>query len=333
MTLILTLVTHRLTIQVSDRRATYPDGAYEEVMNKAVLLGRTATASYTGLAFLDGRHPTDETVMDSLTQVLKHGSGLDRVANTLTGALRLNQAIPKVTEAPVARTSIVLTGFCETDGDKLLIRDELAEPVRPFLATVSNAHDDLEGPWLPTPLKGFRVHSRLLADNDTLLLHVAGQPLEHSEEVLLKRSLRRALARTAQPESAMRLMARMVQTVADRNAAVGRNVMCVAVRRSNMSLPKPNEQGETYYFPFQAPIREHAWQESNWFRGGSPDEEQPWGVYLPDLRRPGVVYGPSYLDHQVQVHSPIASWSDLFGPANENLERVRAGRRSRHLLP
>ena len=68
-TLLLTCITDRLAVQVSDRRLTLLNGEVaEDQANKATLLCRQATFAYTGLAQCSAVERTDELLMRCLSR-------------------------------------------------------------------------------------------------------------------------------------------------------------------------------------------------------------------------------------------------------------------------
>jgi len=67
MTQILTLLTHRTIIQVSDRRVSFPQRQPDDVRNKATIYLTLAAFAYTGIASLQGR-PTDVWMTEVLAR-------------------------------------------------------------------------------------------------------------------------------------------------------------------------------------------------------------------------------------------------------------------------
>lgn len=79
MTLILSLLTHAFTVQVSDRRLTRLDGSlFEDNENKAQFFCGQSAFAYTGLARL-GTVNTDEWLLETLGPSRSLGEGIETV--------------------------------------------------------------------------------------------------------------------------------------------------------------------------------------------------------------------------------------------------------------
>lgn len=69
LTLLLTCVTQRFTVQASDRRLTKLDGTLaEERANRATLLAYYGSFAYTGLAVSSRTETTDEMLLRALAK-------------------------------------------------------------------------------------------------------------------------------------------------------------------------------------------------------------------------------------------------------------------------
>jgi hypothetical protein len=316
--MILTLLCDRFIVQAADRRVTYGDGRVSEVMNKTVIVAGAGTAAYTGLAFVDGRNPTDLMLIDSLARSFKNRqNALERLAHDAERAIRLNRSLPKdVTErSRLARTSFVL-GFFKNPGSS----------GGPSLAVVSNAQGDFTEAWRETASKRFGAVAGDLPLGQTFL-HVAGQPLPASLRARLVRQSREVIRRGNGPEAAARLLARAIQDVSSTNPGVGSNVTCILVR--NMSEPLPSASGEvTINAMGLIPLGEHALREANFFTSphGDVREEQITSIFLPDARNPEIAYGPSYVSPDFQLHSPVMGPDYMFQAAQQAVENLRAGK-------
>src|SRR5579863_130301 len=115
LTLLLTCVTQRFTVQASDRRLTRLDGSIaEERANKATLLAYYGSFAYTGLALSSRTETTDEMLMRALAKEHKSSDeamrNLASEATRAIGRLRLQGLRPRE-ERVARRTSFVGCGF------------------------------------------------------------------------------------------------------------------------------------------------------------------------------------------------------------------------------
>lgn len=315
--MILTLLCERYIVQAADRRVTYSDGRAGEVMNKIVVIANAGTAAYTGLAFVDGRNPTDMLLLDSIARSFKNRTNaIERLAHQATRAVRMNHALPssETQRATIARTSFVL-GVYERPG----------ESPGPTLIVVSNAQADFSEAWLPMASKKFHAMVGTVP-HGSARLHVAGQPLPPVVRKRLTRQTRDLIHRGVGPEAAARLLARAIQDVSSANPSVGSNVTCVLVR--NVPAPEPGPEGLAINVMGMVPLGEQATREANFFRApfGDLQEEQITSIFLPDPNEPQVAYGPSYVSADVQLHSPIAGPDYAFRVAEKAVANLRAGR-------
>lgn len=316
--MILTLLCDRYVVQAADRRVTYGDGRVGEVMNKTVIVGGVGTAAYTGLAFIDGKNPTDMLLMDSLAQSFKHReNALERLAHDAERAVRLNRTLPLSVKdrAQIARTSFVV-GYFRQPGVS----------TTPSLVVVSNAQSDFTEAWEANASKKFRVVAGDIP-RGRLFLHVAGQPLPPTIRARVVRQTCEAAGRGTGPEPIARLLARAIQDVSATNPGVGSNVTCILVR--NMTPPGPDPSGEfTINMMGTIPLGEHASREAHFFESPRGDirEEQITSIFLPDARDPEIAFGPSYVSPDFQMHSPILGPEYIVQVAQKAVEDLRAGR-------
>lgn len=234
MTLIISYLTGRYIVQASDRRVTYGDGRVGEVMNKAVVIGHSGCAAYTGLAFLDGRHPTDEFLMQCVFDSASNNQVVfDVMSRSASRAVRMNPGLPKeaVHRGEVSRTSFVICSFMPRAREPQLNK---ASDRVPVLTVISNAQFDLSESWATSADKHFRMTQGAISPGKSFL-HAAGQPIPALVRKRLVRDLARADRRSGEPEVAARLIARAIQEVHTANSAVGPSVNCVLVR--NITTP------------------------------------------------------------------------------------------------
>ena len=291
-------------------------------MNKAVVIESSGCAAYTGLAFLDGRKPTDEFLMQSIDDAAASGSNaLEHMARSATRAVRLNAALPKARSerAVVARTSFVVAAFARSG--------ELVSRV-PTLTVVSNAQFDMSESWEPEARPRFQMTQRVVTPGEWLI-HVAGQPLPVHVRKELIRNLSRAIKRCVGPEPVARLVSRAVQTVHESNEWVGPSVNCIIVRDVPPQTPTQADGQEGMAIPLMmVPLGVYAMREANYFTGPRGDirAEPVSAVFLPHPDHPEVALGPSFVfPGQMQVHSPMLAPEPVSAVASKAVADLRAG--------
>ncbi len=195
----------------------------------------------------------------------------------------------------------------------------LSPPLFPFIAVISNAQAGLNEEWQQEASLKFAVSQSFLRPDEPFVLHVAGQPLLAQERKELTRNIRRCIARTRHPESAARLLARAVQRVALRNAAVGANVMCVPIRRSTAGVRISDELGLTI------PVGENALNEIRVFQHAHHDLKPGLGIYLPAPGTPFAYFGPSYVDDKIQLAGMVVAPADQYDSIVTKMDRWTRG--------
>lgn len=287
-------------------------------MNKTVVVAGVGTAAYTGLAFIDGRQPTDMLLLGSLAQSFKNReNALERLAHDAERAVRMNRSLPtdQSRRKEIARASFVLGYFIEPGRSTV-----------PSLVVVSNAQSDFTEAWRPTASKKFSVVAGNVPRGQ-IFLHVAGQPLPKPIRARVVRQSREIVRRCDAPEPAARLLARAIQDVSSNNPGVGCNVTCVLVR--NMPTPAASATGElTVNMMSPVPLGQNALREANFFASPRGDirEEQITSIFLPDAQNPEIAFGPSNVSPQFQMHSPVFGPEYVTKAAEEAVKSLRAGR-------
>lgn len=325
-TLIITFVSGRYIIQASDRRVTYGDGRVGEVMNKGIVIGDSACAAYTGLAFLGGgRHPTDEFVMESVARSMNVDDPdlLERLARDASRTVRMNRDLPKGAQRDeIARTSIVLAGF--VPGIDAATGKQRSRRY-PILSVVSNAQFDLSEEWAPAARPKFEVQRAWVPDG-RWFLHSAGQRIPSTVKRQLIRSLRVAVDRCVHPEPVARLIARAVRDVHEVNDFVGPSVNVVVVR----DLVRPADaDGKIFGVPIVAPLGPYLLREANHFRGpfGDIKAEPVSSIFLPHPQFPEVSQGPSQvLQGGSMLHSMTFGPKEMSNVAAKATKDLRANR-------
>lgn len=303
MTLLITVVTERFTVQASDRRLTYPDGTMaEEIANKATLVCYFASFAYTGLARSSVTETTDELLLRCMARAdTKFPQLIDGLTRSASQAIR-NLRLPRLTSEErqqVRRTSFVGCGFLGLHRPELASRSPVADDLHPFIAVVSNAQD-LQETWRPLADQEFKSYLAYLPEQGAFLMHVAGQPLIGDERKVLERTIRRCLDRVKHPEPVARILARAVRNVSSRNDRVGPNVMCTIVRRKEVTRKRedmlltggpvplvPELEAEAEYF-----VRMRSTKPSLW-------------IFSPADPANSVHYGPNFACNGIEMKGLI----------------------------
>jgi hypothetical protein len=289
-TLVLSLMSDRYVVQVSDRRLTWSDGrTAEDRENKTVFLCNFAAFGYTGLARL-GTAPTHEWIAEMLNRPGDIGEVVEGLrADATQRFYRLGVA------REWRRTAIAGVGFLglKYSEAERIGRQPTADDLHPFYVVVSNCFGDKPGTWAPLAFEEFETSWGLL-DVEYRVLSV-GQDLLPDEWARLHRQVRQCVRRAAHPYAAARILARMVREVSCRNPAVGGNVMC-------MLLPRPGDpsstRGEMGLEGGLFPLVPEAATEISYFTKPSNDSGQKRFLYWPlePLSQVGIDYaGPSYV--------------------------------------
>jgi len=217
MTLIGTLVSHSVIVQVSDRRISLvrSDGSVQlrdDITNKAVLYENRAALAYTGLAQLEDE-PTDMWLARRLVAASNLNDGLEKLSEDLTGLFR---------RRPYRgiRHSVVVAGW-KRNGP---------HPPTGFSGLVSN-HFQPGGKWLQSPAKRFDWFVEMAKPHVPTLVFVPNL-MPRRSMIALYRQLLRVKARGLNVVNAVILMAEAIQSVAEFRPTVGRELMVSVLPRS-----------------------------------------------------------------------------------------------------
>ena len=215
MTLIQTVFTNDLIIQVSDRRLTkgpHPIMIDDEKYTKLICWNNTFTAGFTGIARIDRRQkePTSHWIAKVLSDYSFFEPG---VLALRADAERQLKKLPKNWDR---RLAIVIAGF-----------DHRAVPL---VAVITN-FDISTGIALPDPTK---FHGTMcgLASGHRVGTHVAGQSLDAVQANLLTRYVRKMVMKQDRINQAVRLMVKIQRLVATDNVRVGADALCVLIPRA-----------------------------------------------------------------------------------------------------
>src|SRR5829696_8178317 len=187
MTLVLSCITPKFVLQVSDRRLTYPNGSVaDDETNKAVVFQGHILFGYTGLARI-ARTDTHVWTVEALLrgQASTAGNFMASADHLGKEATRAFQRIP---DRGLKRHAFVAAGWASSGPG--------SQALRPFLMTISNALDDT-GRWLPLADRHFRIAFHSLPEGELFSFFSIGQALTSDEDVSIRRNLRRCLVRGA----------------------------------------------------------------------------------------------------------------------------------------
>lgn len=297
MTLLLTCVTHRFSVQASDRRLTDTRGSVvEELANKATLLCNFASFAYTGLARCSVVERTDQLLMRSLAEPGAQVAGL--IEKLRVEATRAMRQVPlrasPADRLVIRRTSFVGCGFVTLRNLPVAFSlESTPDGLYPFLAVVSNAQDLTES-WRAVADREFAAHIDFVELSGDFRLHVAGQQLLKDERIELQRAIRHCLVRVKHPEPIARLLSHAIRRVSLRNRAVGPNVMCTIVRRADAT------QWEGRVSSAPMPIVAETQNEASYFRR-TRDGPSPKWIFSPADPAQLVHYGPNVACNGLQM--------------------------------
>lgn len=217
MTLIGTLVSSSVVVQVSDRRISlmHGDGSTElrdDVTNKAVLYENRATLAFTGLAELENE-TTDLWIARRLAEPPDLNAGLEKLTSDLTELFRRKPYRGHY-------HSIVIAGWKRNGPD---------EPTG-FSGLVSN-HFRLGGEWLSSPSAEFDWFVEMAKPNLPTLVFVPNL-MPKGAGTALYRELLRVKNRGLNVTNAVSLMADAIRSIADYRPTVGRELMASVLPRS-----------------------------------------------------------------------------------------------------
>jgi hypothetical protein len=299
MTLILSLITHGFAVQVSDRRVTDTDGTlFEDEKNKCIFYYLNGTITYTGFARI-GNESTADWALLPLSEGVNLASALNLLRDTATATFHGLQRPAGITQSTwlrAKRTTFVCLGFhaLRNPGNHGLRKT--VDDLHAFVHKVSNAERP-DGTWNVHAADTFHDSLQWLGDRRGYLTW-SGASLRASEKIKMSREVRRCLARTHDPESAARLLARQVREVHERQersgigaaATVGKSVMCALVTRPEVRFPG----GDLFIESNLVPVDGSRIEEESLFRA-IPNRKSPRYIYYPRDALQLVHYGPNWV--------------------------------------
>lgn len=236
MTLILSCLTPKYIVQVSDRRLTWPDGRVaDDSAIKAIVFHGRACIAYTGIAQI-GSQRTDEWIANHLL----HQAGFQQAIDHLKAAL--DSEIHKL-RAPNRYLSVVIDLWGTQIPDA---------PDRPWSIALTNQIDPATRKFSSRPLPTFQQFTQTLPEGKGYAFLPSGQKLDMSIYHSLVRNVVRAM-RHASPEpttisatSVRRFMEEAVLRVASGNRTVGSNLMSTVLL--NPEIPENHGLPNTFSY-------------------------------------------------------------------------------------
>lgn len=236
MTLILSCLTPKYIVQVSDRRLTWPDGrVFDETANKAIVFHGRAAIAYTGIALI-GSQRTDEWIADQILDC----TGVQDAIDTLKAAL--DERIVQLS-APNRGLTVCLD----------LWGAQMHGTVdRPWSVALTNQIDPQTRKPSAKPLPTFSQFTQTLPDGKTFAFLPLGEHLDSGIYKKMVRNLVRVMrdigspSAIPAPETAARFMRDAVLDTSKWSRLVGENVMTTVLH--NFQLPEHQGKSNSFIF-------------------------------------------------------------------------------------
>lgn len=267
MTLILSCLTSKYAIQVSDRRLTLTNGEiYDEQSNKAILVNGHMIFGYTGLAYIDNGIRSDEWFLNSLVESYKNNPKSSLTSTAEFIAQKASKTMSRLKISPEnKRLAWVGIGWAKLTGTTQLL---------PTYLCISNMHDD-RGKPLKQACSKFSVLPFTPLDDTPVMLIPNGQSIQHDLASRLKRLLRKCVERDLNPTTLARVLVGAVRKVASNNVYVGKNLLVSAIPKDSVHLGRLKLLGFT------------------------PQKNIATFSYVPENTMTHVQYGPNVFHHGV----------------------------------
>lgn len=240
MTLIQTVTTDDLVIQVADRRLSRPDGSvFDDDYTKLVCWNTSFTVGFTGLARIDPaqKKSTSEWLAETLCDYASFEDGVDALRYWASGQIG---QLPTGKGWEDKRLGIIIAGF-----DRRRI---------PLVAEISNF--DPEAP-IPANQNEFTCYRIRRAPGHSASFRITGAALtEKMYANILLRRVPRMLKQQDGITRAARLMVALQRRISEDNPGVGRHAMAVAIPRertmpavlSNLDAPSLNTMNSNFCY-------------------------------------------------------------------------------------
>lgn len=240
MTLIQTVTTDDLVIQVADRRLSRPDGSvFDDDYTKLVCWNTSFTVGFAGLARIDPaqKKSTSEWLAETLCDYASFEDGVDALRYWASGQIG---QLPTGKGWEDKRLGIIIAGF-----DRRRI---------PLVAEISNF--DPEAP-IPASQNEFKCYRIRRAPGHSASFRITGAALtEKMYANILLRRVPRMLKQQDGITRAARLMVALQRRISEDNPGVGRHAMAVAIPRertmpavlSNLDAPSLNTMNSNFCY-------------------------------------------------------------------------------------
>lgn len=259
MTMILSLATPTLVLQVSDRRASFVQRSRivprDDLTNKAVVYDGRVCFAITGVTEVLGER-TDIW----LAKVLAEAGALDKGFELLRQRCTEAFSRGRMKGLPLG---VVAAGWSYRPPDGRLA---------PFYSVISNFF--VNGQWVRNPLKRF-LWALDVAPDKCFELFSAGRELSEVRRRNLKRNLRRAMERRVDVGNAVRLMTEEIRRRASFDTAVGKDILVNCIPRGAV-----NPSGASSEVMIMT---------------GQPVPNISTFQYLPAGDSRGITYGPTFV--------------------------------------
>lgn len=239
MTLIISCLTPKYIVTVSDRRLTMPDGkVVDDSANKAVVFHDKICFTYTGIARI-GRQPTDEWILE---QLIGCTSEQTRTAiNRLKTAL--DDRIAKLRE-PNRTLTIVADVWAQGSASS-----DAVPPFQPWSVAITNYVDPVTRRQTLKPYSRFQEFTQTLPPGVLYAFLPSGQDFSALRMRAMQRNLVRAMRQASDGPSSVlattvaAFMRHEILTVANANTKVGKNLMTTILYNRELAENKdiPNQ--------------------------------------------------------------------------------------------
>ena len=233
MTLILSCLTSKYAIQVSDRRLMQSDGVIrDEHSNKAILVNGNIVFGYTGLASMDnGKTKNDEWFSNILSEAHKAHPNVSLTTTAEYIAKRATNLVCRIkTTSELKRLAFVGIGWGKSPG-----KDDLF----PIYMTISNMHDK-NGKLLAQAQPEFSVSVFTPPDDMPVMLVSDGQLLNKKIRNRVLRILKKCVDKGVGPKTISRILVATARKVASANPKVGRNLLVNFIPKAAVQIGKLN---------------------------------------------------------------------------------------------
>lgn len=293
MTLLLTCLTPRYVVQVSDRRLTNvaTSKPVDDDACKAILVAGRAIVGYTGLANLK-RPPAGQTDLWLVDQIASDPEldDLGLLRDAATVAFRDLRGVPQTGK----RHSFAIAGW---DGE--------GSTAVPYWATVSNA-ENTDGTWRNAADETFSVQRQFLR-RTRVEVRASGQPLHRETRRVLTRALEQCEDRQEPAECLVARLIEAMRHVASSNSFVGSGALATVLPREAIDTEGIRMPGGLAF--------------------GAEGTPLAMAFYFPSDQSAGTLYTPHYVSKGMQM-SDVQIHDRVMGP-EEIKARYEAGLKRR----